>query len=86
MFISINFKTLKSVELYINFPYTPSWHGALVLTNKGKFTFLLHFELFIFSKRHSHLSMYALKVKGKAKVSLCLTKHHVMKAYWGVEV
>jgi hypothetical protein len=24
-----------------------------------------------------------IKVKGKVKLSLCLTKHHAMKAYWG---
>jgi hypothetical protein len=24
--------------------------------------------------------------KVKVKLSLCLTKHHAMKAYWGVEV
>jgi hypothetical protein len=23
---------------------------------------------------------------GKVKLSLCLTKHHSMKAYWGVDV
>jgi len=23
------------------------------------------------------------KVKGKGKLSQCLTKHHAMKAYWG---
>jgi hypothetical protein len=27
-----------------------------------------------------------LKVKVKVKLSQCLTKHHAMKAYWGVEV
>jgi hypothetical protein len=27
-----------------------------------------------------------VKGKGKGKVSLCLTRHHAMKAYWGVEV
>jgi hypothetical protein len=26
------------------------------------------------------------KVKVKVKLSLCLTKHHAMKEYWGVEV
>jgi hypothetical protein len=26
------------------------------------------------------------KVKKKVKLSLCLTKHHAMKTYWGVEV
>jgi hypothetical protein len=26
------------------------------------------------------------RVKVKVKLSLCLTKHHTMKAYWGVEV
>jgi hypothetical protein len=25
-------------------------------------------------------------VKAKVKLSLCLTKHHTMKTYWGVEV
>jgi hypothetical protein len=25
-------------------------------------------------------------VSGKVKLSLCLTKHHAMKTYWGVEV
>jgi hypothetical protein len=27
-----------------------------------------------------------VKVKVKVKSSLCLTKHHAMKTYWGVEV
>jgi hypothetical protein len=27
-----------------------------------------------------------VKVKVKVKLSLCLTKHHAMKMYWGVEV
>jgi hypothetical protein len=27
-----------------------------------------------------------LKAKVKVKLSLCLTKHHAMKTYWGVEV
>jgi hypothetical protein len=27
-----------------------------------------------------------VKVKVKVKFSLCLTKHHAMKTYWGVEV
>jgi hypothetical protein len=31
----------------------------------------------------SHQSLY---VKVKVKLSLCLTKHHAMKKYWGVEV
>jgi hypothetical protein len=26
------------------------------------------------------------QLKVKVKVSLCLTKHHAMKTYWGVEV
>jgi hypothetical protein len=26
------------------------------------------------------------KVRAKVKLSLCLTEHHAMKAYWGVEV
>jgi hypothetical protein len=25
-------------------------------------------------------------IRYKVKLSLCLTKHHAMKAYWGVEV
>jgi len=25
-------------------------------------------------------------MKVKVKLSLCLTKHHAMKTYWGVEV
>jgi hypothetical protein len=28
----------------------------------------------------------AVQSKGKVKLSLYLTKHHAMKAYWGVEV
>jgi hypothetical protein len=31
-----------------------------------------------------HIRTYRLKVK--VKLSLCLTKHHAMKTYWGVEV
>jgi hypothetical protein len=30
--------------------------------------------------------MLVYVVKVKVKFSLCLTKHHAMKAYWGVEV
>jgi hypothetical protein len=33
---------------------------------------------------HSHDMNVDEKVK--VKLSLCLTKHHTMKAYWGVEV
>jgi hypothetical protein len=29
---------------------------------------------------------FSYKVNVKVKLSLCLTKHHAMKAYWGVEV
>jgi hypothetical protein len=29
---------------------------------------------------------YGIEVKVKVKLSLCLTKHHTMKTYWGVEV
>jgi hypothetical protein len=29
--------------------------------------------------------MKAIK-KGKVNLSLCLTKHHAMKAFWGVDV
>jgi hypothetical protein len=37
------------------------------------------------SRFHSHIKL--IKIKGrKIKLSLCLTKHHAMKAYWGVEV
>jgi hypothetical protein len=31
----------------------------------------------------SLLFVNILKVKGKCKLSLCLTKHHAMKTYWG---
>jgi hypothetical protein len=27
-----------------------------------------------------------VKVKVKVEFSLCLTKHHTMKTYWGVEI
>jgi hypothetical protein len=27
-----------------------------------------------------------VKVKATAKLSLCLTKYHAMKTYWGMEV
>jgi hypothetical protein len=38
--------------------------------------------------RNEHAaSLYHLvRVKVKVKLSLCLTKHHAMKAYWGVEI
>jgi hypothetical protein len=29
---------------------------------------------------------FEVKVKVNVKLSLCLTKHHTMKAYWGVEL
>jgi hypothetical protein len=32
------------------------------------------------------LSVQYVKVKVKVKSSLCLTKHHAMKTYWGVDV
>jgi hypothetical protein len=32
------------------------------------------------------LVLHTSKGKGKVKLSLCLTKHHAMKTYWGVEV
>jgi hypothetical protein len=32
------------------------------------------------------LRVFENKVNIKVKLSLCLTKHHAMKAYWGVEV
>jgi hypothetical protein len=34
---------------------------------------------------HEETSAGKGKRKGKGKVVLCLTKHHNMKAYWGVE-
>jgi hypothetical protein len=38
-----------------------------------------------------NISVYTVSVsysgtKTKVNLSLCLTKHHAMKAYWGVEV
>jgi hypothetical protein len=32
------------------------------------------------------LNVSRVKCKVKVKLSLCLTKHHAMKAYWGVEI
>jgi hypothetical protein len=32
------------------------------------------------------LEVFAMFNKGKVTLSLCLTKHHAMKAYGGVEV
>jgi hypothetical protein len=34
----------------------------------------------------SRVILEEVKEKVKVKVSLCLTKHHAMKTYWGVEV
>jgi hypothetical protein len=39
---------------------------------------------------HSHFTLKMASVRSsetlKVKLPLCLTKHHSMKAYWGVEV
>jgi hypothetical protein len=35
---------------------------------------------------HKPLDKVGVNVKVKVKLSLCLTKHHAMKTYWGVEV
>jgi hypothetical protein len=32
------------------------------------------------------LAKFPVSYKVKVKLSLCLTKYHAMKAYWGVEV
>jgi len=32
------------------------------------------------------VNIYGLKGESKDKVSLCLTKHHAMKTYWGMKV
>jgi hypothetical protein len=32
------------------------------------------------------LYLVSFDVKVKVKLSLCLTKHHAMKTYWGVKV
>jgi len=38
-------------------------------------------------KTHSSVNLCRLvQVKVKVKLSLCVTKHHAMKAYWGMEV
>jgi hypothetical protein len=37
-------------------------------------------------KNMYHTYWYIVLRKCKVKLSLCLTKHHAMKAYWGVEV
>jgi len=39
------------------------------------------FQSFVYPSR-----IYIKMVKVKVKLSLCLTKHHAMKTYWGVEV
>jgi hypothetical protein len=37
-----------------------------------------------FTKRNQNYDLkFNLYEKVKAKLSLCLTKHHAMKAYWG---
>jgi hypothetical protein len=37
-------------------------------------------------KKHHNMCVTSSSRKVKVKLSLCLTKHHVMKPYWGVEV
>jgi hypothetical protein len=42
--------------------------------------------LFILHRDTRLVSSTSDVFKGKVKLSLCLTKHHAMKTYWGVEV
>jgi len=35
------------------------------------------------SYKHDNEPSSSIRVKVKVKLSLCLTKHHAMKAYWG---
>jgi hypothetical protein len=43
-----------------------------------------YLHLVFFGKNYKILSEFHLKVK--VKLSLCLTKHHAMKTYWGEDV
>jgi hypothetical protein len=36
--------------------------------------------------KYELLSLPLPNILGKVKLPLCLTKHHTMKTYWGVEV
>jgi hypothetical protein len=40
----------------------------------------------LFNKFAATLHIHHKKRKVRVQLSLCLTKHHAMKAYWGVEV
>jgi hypothetical protein len=82
------------VELYLHSPNTTSWRGAQLGGAQGQLYFYLlpYKEAVGPLKRRKSLASrnltHALKldlVEGKAKFSLCLTKHRAIKMYWGVE-
>jgi hypothetical protein len=63
--------------------------GETLLKKSIKFEFNLSKERAIAEQHESTLKTannFILDRKGKVKLSLCLTKHHAKKMYWGVEV
>jgi hypothetical protein len=59
------------MELCLYCPNTPSRRGAQLRIKEAQGTFYV---------------ISTLIIKLKVKLFLCLTKHHGMKTYWGVEV
>jgi hypothetical protein len=46
----------------------------------------LEYKAGILTNLHRSVSRSTQAEEGNVKLSLCLTKHHAMKTYWGVEV
>jgi len=66
----------------------PSFKCGLLLNNKSNATYLqnvpFHKTLGLQNEMSQQIQGMA---KGKmVKLSLCLTKHHVIKTYWGMDV
>jgi hypothetical protein len=54
-----------------------------LVKHRDDFIFLPYTYIAIVS---SEVARFRNPMKVKVKLSLCLTEHHAMKAYWGVEV
>jgi hypothetical protein len=68
----------KALSKNLQFLWVSSWNTDLL---QGKFT-LRHFCFRVMKK---NMSMLLENLMVRIKLSLCLTKHHAMKTYWGVE-
>jgi hypothetical protein len=70
----------QTLHLHYAFILFTSWEE-----NINIFSFL-ELRLLRSSFNISAASSISAKVEVKLKLSLCLTKHHAMKTYWGEEV